>query len=156
MTTVGERSAAITGIGSSAIGRRLGREPLALAIDACMAAIRDAGLSPRDIDGATSYPGGSTLGPPGYVGPGVSEVQDALGLAIEWSASGIESTGPLGPVFNACAAVATGLATHVLCFCTVFEASARTVQAGKPFLGAGGRVGGALQWTAPFRALAAN
>jgi acetyl-CoA acetyltransferase len=147
-----ERKTAITGIGCSAVGRRLAVEPLRLAVDACLAAIADAGLSPKDIDGAVAYPGSSTLGPPGYVGPGVADVQDALRLELDWSSSGIESTGPLGPVFNACAAIACGLSTHILCFCTVFEASARAAQKGRPFLGKSTRVSGALQWTAPFRA----
>jgi acetyl-CoA acetyltransferase len=149
-----EKRAAITGTGRSAIGRRLGQEPISLCLDACLAAIADAGLTREDIDGATAYPGSATLGPPGYVGPGVAEVQDALRLGIDWCASGIESTGPLGPVINACAAVASGLATHVLCWCTVTESSARPPEA-RPFVGQAARVTGALQWTAPFRAYSA-
>jgi acetyl-CoA acetyltransferase len=149
-----EKKTAITGIGSSAIGRRLAKAPLALTVDACLAAMADAGLAREDIDGVATYPGGATMGPLGYVGPGVSEIQDALGLKLDWSGSGLESTGPLGPLFNACAAVACGFATHVLVYCTVWEASARALQVSggaRPFLGSGDRVGGALQWTAPFR-----
>ena len=52
-----ERKAAITGIGQSDVGRRLGRDPLALTLDACLAAIADAGLSRADIDGVATYPG---------------------------------------------------------------------------------------------------
>src|ERR1041385_1979682 len=102
-----EKKTAITGAGSSAIGRRVlstrGQVPLALTLDACLAAIADAGLSPKDIDGATAYPGSGAMGPPGYVGPGVADVQDALRLSLSWCSSGIESTGALGPLFNACA-----------------------------------------------------
>jgi acetyl-CoA acetyltransferase len=143
----------ITGLGRSDIGRRLGRDPLALATDACLRAIADAGLDRKDIDGAVTYPGSATAGPRGYVGPGVVEVQDALRLELDWSSSGLESTGPLGPVFNACAAVSAGLAKHVLCFCTVWEATARAEKK-EPYTGARSRVSGSLQWTAPFRAYA--
>ena len=48
---IAERRAAISGIGQSEIGRRLGRDPLELTLDACLAAIADAGLTPREIDG---------------------------------------------------------------------------------------------------------
>jgi acetyl-CoA acetyltransferase len=153
MTPFHEKNAALRGIGASEIGRRLKRDPLSLTLDACLAAIADAGLTRNDIDGAANYPGGATLGPPGYVGPGIMEVQDALRLELDWSGSGLESTGPLGPVFNACAAVAAGFATHVLCWCTVFESSARGQP--RPFTGANDRVSGTLEWTAPFRAYSA-
>ncbi|MGE0830565.1 MAG: OB-fold domain-containing protein, partial [Hyphomonadaceae bacterium] len=46
-----EDKAAITGIGASRLGRRLPRSSLALAVDACRAAIEDAGLQRSDIDG---------------------------------------------------------------------------------------------------------
>ena len=151
MTEVLERKAAITGIGRSAVGRRLGKEPITLATDACLAAIEDAGLERADIDGAAVFPGSGILGPPGYVGPGIVDVQDALRLELDWCSSGLESTGPLGPVINACAAIACGLVNHVLCFCTVFEGSARA-QRTKPFVGSGERVRGLHEWTAPFRA----
>ena len=54
-----ERSAAVTGIGQSEVGRRLNADPLALTADACLAAIEDAGLTRADIDGLSTYPGGS-------------------------------------------------------------------------------------------------
>ena len=41
----------ISGIGQSDIGRRLGRDPLQLTVDACLAAVEDAGLTLADIDG---------------------------------------------------------------------------------------------------------
>ena len=39
------------GVGQSEIGRRLYRDPLELTLDACLAAIDDAGLTTADIDG---------------------------------------------------------------------------------------------------------
>ena len=40
----------ISGIGQSDIGRRLGRDPLELTAEACVAAVQDAGLTLADID----------------------------------------------------------------------------------------------------------
>ena len=68
MSEFGEKRAAITGIGQSAVGRRLGRDPLDLTIDACLDAMEDAGLTRDDIDGLSTYPGGSVPGAPGFTG----------------------------------------------------------------------------------------
>ena len=54
---VAERKACLTGIGQSDVGRRLMRDPLELTLDACVAAIEDAGLTRDDIDGLATYPG---------------------------------------------------------------------------------------------------
>ncbi len=53
-----ERRSVISGIGQSDVGRRLGRTGLDLTIDAALEAIADAGLTPADIDGIATYPGG--------------------------------------------------------------------------------------------------
>ena len=53
----------------------------------------------------------------------MTELQDALRLELNWFAGGLESPGQLGSVINAVAAVATGLASHVVCFRTVWEAT---------------------------------
>ena len=155
-----ERKAAITGIGQSDVGRRLGRDPLGLTLDACLAAIADAGLSRADIDGVATYPG-MMQGAPGFSGAGVTEVQEALRLDLDWWAGGPETSGQLGSVITACAAIAAGYARHVLCFRSVFESSA---QGGGPRagIGAGGggrggapRASGMLQWTLPYGAASA-
>ena len=52
-----EHRAVLSGIGRSRIGRRLMVDPLSLAIDACMEAVADAGLTLDDIDGLSTYPG---------------------------------------------------------------------------------------------------
>ncbi len=79
MMEILERSAAFSGIGQSEVGRRLGRDPLELTLDACVAAIEDAGLARDDIDGLSTYPGMMT-GAPGFSGAGISDVHDALRL----------------------------------------------------------------------------
>src|SRR5438874_6131077 len=155
----GERSAVISGIGQSDIGRRLYRAPLDLPIDAALAAIEDAGLTRDDIDGLATYPGNMDT-PPGFSGVGIVEVHDALRLKLDWYNGGLENPGQLGSVITACAAVAAGYANHVLCFRTVTEGSAQgdkgmasvTMGAGR---GGGFRAGGFLQWTLPFGAASA-
>ena len=76
-----ERRAAITGIGQSEVGRRLMRDPLELTLDACLAAIEDAGLTRDDIDGVCTYPG-SVTGAPGISGAAAWDVMDALRLKL--------------------------------------------------------------------------
>ncbi|HEX4864007.1 MAG TPA: hypothetical protein VFV02_08045, partial [Acidimicrobiales bacterium] len=114
-----ERSVLITGVGCSAIGRRLQLDPLRLTVDASLAAIADAGLTPEDIDGVATYPGaiGKT---PGITGAGVDDVRSLLGLSLRWYAGGGEVTGQLGAVVNAILAVHAGVADHVLVFRTVW------------------------------------
>ncbi|HEY4375956.1 MAG TPA: thiolase family protein [Acidimicrobiales bacterium] len=146
----------ISGIGQSDVGRRLFRDPLDLTLDACLDAIADAGLTRDDIDGIATYPGNMTV-PAGFSGAGVTEVQDALRLNLDWYTGGPEQAGQLGSVITACAAVATGMAKHVLCFRTVWEG---TAQAGggrasiMPGSGSGSipRAGSFMQWTLPYGA----
>ena len=57
-----EDKVAITGIGMSRVGRRLGVPPLGLTVDACRAAVADAGLTMADIDGLATYPGTPPMG----------------------------------------------------------------------------------------------
>lgn len=153
-----ERRAAITGIGQSAVGRRLNADPLALTADACLDAIADAGLTRDDIDGLSTYPGAGISGAPGFTGAGIADVQDMLRLELDWFCGGPELPGQLGSVINACMAVATGLARHVLCFRTVWESTAQG-PGGRAGIGTGGggrfRAGGFMQWTLPYGAASA-
>src|SRR5262249_49903368 len=152
-----EQRTVISGVGQSDIGRRLFRDPLDLTLDACMAAIEDAGLTTRDIDGIATYPGAMDT-PAGFSGAGLVEVQDALRLELGWYTGGIELPGQLGSVINACLAVAAGLAAHVLCFRSVYEGSAQGKEgrsAGMPGGGSRGgsfRASGVMEWTLPYAA----
>jgi acetyl-CoA acetyltransferase len=151
-----ERRAVLSGAGQSTIGRRLHRDPLELTVDACLAAIADAGLTTRAIDGVATYPGPMDT-PAGFSGAGVTDVQDALRLELGWYTSGIEQPGQLGSVVNACLAVASGLATHVLCFRSVYEGSAQGDKGRAGVMPGGGgsgnfRAPGYMQWTLPFAA----
>jgi acetyl-CoA acetyltransferase len=145
-----EHRSVLSGIGRSAIGRRLMVDPLALAVDACVAAVDDAGLTLSDIDGLSTYPG--------PVGMGMSEggataIEDALRLRPTWINGGGELPGPGGSVIAAMLAVATGLCRHVLCFRTVWESSFAALGLHP---GGGGRVSGSIhEWRAPFGAMSA-
>jgi acetyl-CoA acetyltransferase len=152
-----ERRALISGAGQSDVGRRLHRDPLELTLDACLAAIADAGLTTKDIDGVATYPGPMAV-PPGFSGAGVVDVHDALRLELGWWSGGIESPGQLGSVINACLAVASGLATHVLCFRSVYEGSAQGDKGRSAVMPGGSndtgafRASGFMEWTLPFAA----
>lgn len=157
-----EKRAIVSGIGQSEVGRRIyrgedrwERMPLDLTVDAALAAIADAGLDPADIGGICTYPGNMDT-PPGFSAVGVTELHDALRLELDWFAGGLEFPGQLGSVIGACLAVAAGLTDHILCFRTVWEASAQGDQGREAVtLGGGGgsfRAGTFLQWSLPFGA----
>ncbi len=150
---------AISGAGQSEIGRRLGRDPLELTLDACLAAIADAGLTRDDIDGLSTYPGPMST-PPGFSGAGAYDVIDALRLSVNWYDSGLETSGQLGSVIKACMAVGAGMCDHVLCFRSVWEGSAQGDQ-GRSAVTTGGSGGnfkasGFLEWNLPFSAPSAS
>jgi acetyl-CoA acetyltransferase/uncharacterized OB-fold protein len=115
-----EDKSAITGIGASRLGRRLMVPPLSLTIEACESAVADAGLTLDDIDGLSTYPG---LDIAGMGEGGVSALEGALGLRPTWINGGMDTFGPGGSVIAAMMAVATGMARHVLCFRTLWEAT---------------------------------
>jgi acetyl-CoA acetyltransferase len=150
-----EHDTAISGIGISQVGRRLGRDPLLLTGEAALAAIADAGLTPDDIDGVSTYPGGGHR-TPGMSGAGVSDIVGLLGLTPRWHTGGAELASQLGGVVNAAMAVATGLANHVLCFRSVWESTAQmdTGRAGAMVASAkaGGSAGGYQAMTLPYGA----
>src|SRR6478609_7875730 len=108
-----EKTAAITGVGQSAVGRRLQRSAIDLTVEACRAALADAGLQPHDIDGLSTYPGGDALVSLGYGGPSTADVQDALRLNLQWYSGAAELPGQLGALGLACMAISAGVARHV-------------------------------------------
>jgi acetyl-CoA acetyltransferase len=157
-----EKRAALTGAAQSQIGRRLGRDPFELTLDACLAAIEDAGLKPSDIDGLSTYPGPQAQ-PKGFTGAGAYDVIDALRLNVGWYDSGLETSGQLGSVIKACLAVGAGLADHVVCFRSVWEGSAQGT-GGRASVGMGSDAGsgggafyatGFMQWSLPFASASA-
>ena len=143
----------ITGVGQSEIGVKLARHPLLLTLDAVREALNEAGLTIGQIDGVSTYPGRMAA----YLGfspVGADELIDALGIRATWYAGGSEITSQLGAVVAAATAVRAGLARHVICFRTVYEAAAMARPEEYPPLRRE-KVDGASQWVAPFNALSA-
>ena len=143
---ISERRAVISGIGQSAIGRRLGRGALDLTVEAALRAIADAGLDRRDVDGIATGSGYAVA--PGASPVVTTDVKEALRLNVNWYAAAGDSS-QMSALINASMAVATGQARHVLVFRTVTEASSRADP--RP-AGAPPRVDGMMQWRAPFGA----
>ncbi len=155
MTDRFEDAVIISGVAQSEIGRRLHRDPHALTVEACVAAVADAGLGLADIDGLSTYPGAMSAGP-GFTGAGVREIQDLLGLDLAWCSSGSEVPGQLGAVVNAMLAVAGGLASHVLCWRSIWEGTAQGSGRREGYGAGQARVGGPMAWQLPVGATAAN
>jgi acetyl-CoA acetyltransferase len=155
-----ERRAVISGIGQSDVGRRLGRSDIDLTVEAAERAIADAGLTRDDIDGLATYPG-MGAGTPGFAGPTGPDVQDALGLSLNWHDGGGEGPAQMRAVIVAALAVAAGLARHVLVYRTVSEGSAQGTGGRQGIGGSGGggggvpRFGSFMQWSLPFGAVSA-
>ncbi len=152
-----EHRVVLSGVGRSAIGRRLMVDPLSLTIDACTEAIADAGLTVEDIDGLSTYPGMTGMG---MSEGGCTAVEEALRIRPTWINGGGDLPGPGGSIIAAMLAVANGLCRHVLCFRTVWESTYATLglaAAGMGGMGGGMRVSGPLmEWRAPFGAMSAS
>jgi acetyl-CoA acetyltransferase/uncharacterized OB-fold protein len=145
-----EHRSVLSGVGRSAMGRRLMVDPLSLTVDACLAAVADAGLELSDIDGLSTYPGPVGMG---MSEGGVTAVEEALRLQPTWINGGGELPGPGGSVIAAMLAVASGLCRHVLCFRTVWESTFATLGLQR---GGGLRVSGAMsEYRMPFGAMSA-
>ena len=144
-----EHRAVLSGVGRSALGRRLMVDPLSLTVDACLEAVADAGLELSDIDGLSTYPGPAGMG---MSEGGVTAVEEALRLHPTWINGGGDIPGPGGALIAAMLAISSGLCRHVLCFRTVWESTFATLGL-RPAGGA--RASGAQQWRSPFGALSA-
>ena len=145
----------ISGIGQSAVGKRLARSGLGLTIDASLEAIADAGLTRDQIDGLSTYPGVRPDMMP-FSPVGANDVMDALRLKVDWYSGGMDGAAQLGAIVNAYAAIKAGLAKHVLCFRTVKEGSGGAFWKDKVAPTAERtRVSGDFQWLLPYDAVTA-
>jgi acetyl-CoA acetyltransferase len=128
-------------------------DPLRLAVDACLAAVEDAGLTLDEIDGLSTYP--SRMGSPGFSEGGIGPLAEALQLKPTWINGAGDTPGQSGAIVAAMLAVASGLCRHVLCFRTLWESSfAALVRDGKwdqPHA----RATGMTEYLAPFGAMSA-
>ena len=134
------RDVAIAGVGYSEIGRDVPRTSGALAVDACIQALADGGLTKGDIDGIATYPGG-------YDSVPVFFVSESLGITkLNWFEDLFgQMPAGISPVIAAAWAVAEGHCETALAYRSV-------KRHGPPGLGYGGtgRVGGDMQFRAPF------
>ncbi|MCI4592046.1 thiolase family protein [Sphingobium sp. BYY-5] len=148
------REAYISGIGMSEVGVRLTRSPLGLTVDAVREAVADAGLTLDQIDGVATYPGKmqSFLG---FSPVSADDLIEVLGLKTRWHIGAAEATAQLGAITEAANAVKAGLARHVLCFRTVYEAAALARPEEFPPLERRKDVSGSSQWVSPFGAFSA-
>ncbi|WP_198351083.1 thiolase family protein [Flavisphingomonas formosensis] len=154
MSRFGEKSVVISGIGQSEIARPSRKSALVLTIDAALAAVDDAGLTVRDIDGVATWPG-RMASDPGFGPVGASDLKEALGLEVNYFSSGVEGSAQFVSAFNAINAIHAGLARHVIVFRTVHEATTR-LQTGSGTAFAVPRVPDArFQWQLPFGAMSA-
>ncbi len=141
-----ERRAVISGLGQSKVGRPLPQSGFQITLDAILAAIKDAGLNISDIDGLATYPGMTVNFAPGFVGPDIYEIQDALGLQLNWHLGTPQGAAQITPLIHAVLAVAGGLCRHAVVFRTVTEASGQA-GGGRAGLGAGlSEVDGPMSW----------
>ncbi len=110
--------AAIIGIGETEFSTNSGRSETRLALEASLAAIRDAGLTPKDIDGVVRSAADST-----------DEVMLARALGIPdlryFHSVGYGGGAPGAIVMHAAMAVALEVANHVLCYRALNERSGR-------------------------------
>jgi acetyl-CoA acetyltransferase/uncharacterized OB-fold protein len=150
-----EEKVALTGIGMSKVGRRLGVDPLGLTIEACRQAVADAGLTMADIDGLSTYPGGAAVG--GHSEGGITAVEEVLRIRPTWFNGGMELPGQGGSVVAAMLAVAAGLCRHVLCFRTVWEATWTDRIRRQPLTSAAAEriEGDFMSWRLPYGAMSA-
>lgn len=99
----------IVGIGATDFSKASGRSPLTLAAQASRAALADAGIDPRQVDGIVRCDMDLVSAP---------ALADSLGVAdlTYWGEAGPGGSGPAAMVGQAVAAVQAGLATTVVVF----------------------------------------
>jgi len=99
--------AAVTGVGETAYTRGSGRTALALSLEAALAAIADAGLSPREIDGVIAMGGRGAIAEDVITNFGIPDLRLSLHVPMGGAS-------PVAALQSAAAAIATGICRHVL------------------------------------------
>jgi acetyl-CoA acetyltransferase len=111
-------AAAIAGIGATEFSKDSGRSELRLAVEACRAALDDAGVRPVDVDGMVTFSMDSNaeIAVARELGAGDLTFFDLVGYG---------GGAACGTVQHAAMAVATGAASVVLCYRALNERSGR-------------------------------
>lgn len=115
-----EKNTCISGLGQSDVFRKPQTYPFELAVQACYAAIEDAGLKASDIDGVCGWPDTPIGVGDGFGAASVSDIVASLGLNIKWHSSA-NMAAQLSPILTAVAVIAAGYCNHVLCWRSVGE-----------------------------------
>ena len=114
---------AIVGIGRTVMARRGERAIGALAVEACLKAIADAGITLRDVDGLSTYPesAGPGVGPvPGVSSSSLRWMVDGLGIEqINWWSNGGGNISTA--VGTAAMAIATGMCNYVVVWRSMYQ-----------------------------------
>ena len=139
---------AIVGIGQTEFSKRAGRSETQLAAEAISAAVADAGIDPRAVDGLVSY----TIDPVEEV-----ELVRALGLPLVGWSSRVPygGGGSQGVLQHAVGAVVAGFADVVVCYRAIKARSGNRFGAaqvaGRPSSSHAGTT--AMQWCSPYGVL---
>jgi acetyl-CoA acetyltransferase len=118
-----ERRVVLSGVGMSEVGRTLPHTGMRLACESIQLAVDDAGLSTADIDGIATFPGPTIEYLPGFVGPDIWCVADALRIRPSWHQANFQGSAQMGPIFATVLAVAAGLCRHAVVYRTTTEGS---------------------------------
>jgi acetyl-CoA acetyltransferase len=98
---------AVTGVGETRYSRDTTSSQLALTLEASLAAIRDAGLDPKDIDGVIPYSSGGIVAEDFITNFGLPDLRYS-------AVTPMGGASPVAAIQTAVMAVATGVANHVL------------------------------------------
>ncbi len=126
---------AITGVGDTRYSKSSGKSVMAMQMEASLAAVRDAGLKPADIDGIIAYGSMSVVAEDFITNFGIPDLKFSATTPLG-GASAVSS------IQCAAAAIATGVCNHVL------------VPIGRNgSSGAGGRIGSRVREMPQFRVI---
>lgn len=129
---------AIVGIGQTEFKKNIGRTELEIALEAILAALADAGLAPRDVDGLVKYDMENT---------NEIELVNNLGLEdLRWFSHVPYGGGAgCGTIAHAVAAIQAGMAEVVVCYRARNRGSG-----GRPWTATGNRVPGVRAFDIPY------
>ena len=99
--------AIVSGVGETEYARESTKSQLALTLEASLNAIRDAGLTPKDVDGVIPYPAGGIIAEDFITN---FDLPDLRYSAV----TPMGGASPVAAIQSATMAVATGVARHVL------------------------------------------
>jgi len=133
-----KNAAAIVGVGQTEFAKNIGRPERTVALEAICAALEDAGIHPREVDGLVRFDIETT-----------SEVEIARNLGIEdlrfFGEIGYGGGAGCATVAHAAMAIAQGRASVVVCWRARNRGSG-----GRPWAATGTGVGGDFQFSAPY------